>query len=129
MRRKSNRWHRDKNGGQHPVDFGSCQHEYGVFRRLFQRLQERIGRFRRELVHLVDEVEFVAAAHRREVHALAQAANILDATVGGGVKLDEIEKAAFHDVRTRVALAARLGLDALQAVEGFRQDTRQRGLA
>ena len=46
-------------------------------------------------MHLVDDEHPVATLSRRELDLLDHAADILDAVVGCGVKLDNIERAAF----------------------------------
>jgi hypothetical protein len=62
-------------------------------------------------VRLVDDVDLVAAADRREERLLAQVAGVVDTTVRGRVDLDDVDRAgaAAGEVAARVALAARVG--------------------
>ena len=76
--RKSKRCTRERIGGRELTGVGGGQHEDDVRRRLFQRLQQRIEGIAGELVHLVDDVDLVAAAGRRVLDVLAQRADVLD---------------------------------------------------
>ena len=94
------RQHRDR----HLADFGGGEHEFGVLRRLFQRLQEGVERRRREHVDFVDDVDLVARAGRRIAHAVVDLAHVVDAGMGGRVHLQHVHMPAFHD---RLAMHAR----------------------
>ena len=85
-------------------DFGGGEHEFGVLRRLFQRLQERVERRGREHVHFVDDVDLVARTGRRIAHAVVDLAHVIDAGMGGGVHFQHVHVPAFHD---RLAMHAR----------------------
>ena len=78
----------------------------------------------RDHVGLVDDVDLVAAADRREERLLAQVAGVVDTAVGGRVDLDHVDRAraAAGEVAARVALAARVGDRRLLAVERAGQD-------
>ena len=54
---------------RHLADFGGCENELCVRRRLFQRLQQRVERRARQHVHFVEDVDLVARAHRRVAEA------------------------------------------------------------
>ena len=82
---------------RHLADFGGGEHEFGVLRRLFQRLQERVEGRRRQHVHFVDDVDLVARAGRRIAHAVVDLAHVVDAGVGGGVHFQHVHVPAFHD--------------------------------
>ena len=73
---------------------GGGQDEDDVRGRLLQRLEERVEGGAGEQVHLVDDVDLVAAAGRRVLDVLAQGADLLDAAVGGGVDLDDVHRRA-----------------------------------
>ena len=112
---------------------GGGEDELHVLRRLLQRLQQRVERALGEHVHLVDEVHLVARHQRLVARALDDLAHVVDAGVGGGVHLQHVGVAAFHDLG---AVAAELGhvegrlVDAFAlVVEGAREDARGGGLA
>ena len=94
------RQHRDR----HFSDFGGGEHEFGVLRRLFQRLEERVERRGREHVDFVDDVDLVAGAGRRIAHAVVDLAHVVDAGMGCGVHFQHVHVPAFHD---RLAMHAR----------------------
>ena len=85
----------------------------------------------RDHVRLVDDVDLVAAAHRREERLLAQVAGVVDTAVGRRVDLDHVDRAraAAGQVAAAVALAARVGDRRLLAVERAGQDPGAGGLA
>ena len=87
------RQHRDRNF----ADFGGGEDEFGVLRRLFQRLQEGVEGRGREHVDFVDDVDLVARAGRRIAHAVVDLAYVVDAGMGGGVHFQHVHVPAFHD--------------------------------
>ena len=87
------RQHRHRN----LADLGRGEHEFGVLRRLLQRLQEGVERRRRQHVDFVDDVDLVARARRRIAHAVIDLAHVVDAGVRGGVHLQHVHVPAFHD--------------------------------
>ena len=87
------RQHRDRD----LADFGGGEHEFGVLRRLLQRLQEGVERRRRQHVDFVDDVDLVAGAGRRVAHAVIDLADVVDAGMGRGVHLEDVHVPAFHD--------------------------------
>ncbi len=87
------RQHRDRDF----ADFGGGEHEFGVLRRFFQRLQEGIEGRRRQHVDFVDDVDLVARAGRRIAHAVIDLADVVDAGMGGGVHFQHVHVPAFHD--------------------------------
>ena len=115
----------------HLVGLGRGEDEPQVRRRLLDQLEQGVEALRGDHVGLVDDVDLVAAAHRREERLLAQVAGVVDATVGGRVDLDHVDRAraATRQVAAGVALPARVGDRALLAVERAREDARRGGLA
>ena len=120
------------------VGLGRGQHEDRVRRRLLERLEERVPRRRREHVRLVEDVDLVAAGHRRVADALAQVADVVDRVVGRGVHLDDVERRGGDDRAAGLAGAA--GIDPRPgragpaaglalAVQRSRQDLRHGRLA
>ena len=114
------RQHRDRDF----ADLGGGEHEFGVLRRLFQRLQERVERRGREHVDFVDDVDLVAGAGRRIAHAVVDLADVVDAGMGGGVHFQHVHVPAFHD---RLAMhAERRHLDGRALHRAVRQFVIQR---
>ena len=122
---------RERIVGEHLVGLGRGEDEPQVGRRLLDELEQGVEALRGHHVGLVDDVDLVAAAHRREERPLAQVAGVVDAAVGRGVDLDHVDRArpAAGEVLAAVALAARVGVGRLLAVERPRQDPRAGGLA
>ena len=87
------RQHRDR----HLADFGGGEDELGVRRRLFQRLQQRVEGRARQHVHFVEDIDLVARRDRRVADGVVDLAHVVDAVMRGGVHLDDVEMAAFHD--------------------------------
>ncbi len=87
------RQHRDRD----LADFGGREHELGVGRRLLQGLQQRVEGLGRQHVHLVEDVDLVAGAHRRVAHGIIDLSDVVDAVVGGGVHFQHVHMPAFHD--------------------------------
>ena len=85
------------NGDRHFVDFGRGEHELHMFGRLFERLQEPVERSLRKHVHFVDDEDFVARQHRLVARALDDLAHVVDAGIGGGVHLNNVDMAGFDD--------------------------------
>ena len=116
------------------ADLGGGEDELRVRRRLLQRLQEGVERLLREHVDLVDDVDLVAGRHRRIADAVDDLADVVDAGMRGGVHLEHVHVARFHD---RFAMDAELGhVDGrlagavgLLVVEAAGQDAGRRGLA
>ena len=61
-------------------------------RRLFEGLQQRVGGFVGEHVRFIEDDDFVASARGRITHHVAQLANLIDAAIGGGVDLENIQR-------------------------------------
>ncbi len=89
---------------RHLADFRGGEHEFGVLRRLFQRLEKRVECRGREHVDFVDDVHLVTGAGRRIPHAVVDLAHVVDAGMGGGIHLQHVHVPAFHD---RLAMHAR----------------------
>ena len=124
-----------QHGDRHLADFRRRENEFGVRRRLFQRLEQRIECGAGQHVHFVEDIDFVAGADRRIADGVVDLAHVVDAVVGCGVHLDDVEMAAFHD---RLAVQAehrhldgRPGNGAVRqfVIERAGQNARRRGLA
>ena len=95
--------------GRHLVRLGGGQHEPHARRRLLEELQQRVERLAGQALRLVDDVDLLAALHRRGRRLLAQVARVVDAAVGRGVDLDDVEVRPVADRDALLARAARLG--------------------
>ena len=118
-----------QHGDRQLLRIGRREQELDVRRRLFERFQQRVERMVREHVHLVDEVHLEAAARRRVLNVVEQLARVVDLGARGGVDLDEIDEPSRIDGRARRADAAGLRNDARLAVQRFREQARDGGLA
>ena len=98
-----------------------------MFGRLFQRLEQRVGRFLRQHVHLVDDVNFEAPLRRRVTDVVAQLPHIIDPAVARCVQLNDIETVSAGDLPAIIAFAARRHCRPVDAVERLCQDARRRG--
>ena len=87
------RQHRDR----HLAGLGGGEHELGVRRRLFQRLEQRVEGLGREHVHFIEDVDLVARAHGGVADRIVDLAHVLHAVVRGGVHLDDVGMPALHD--------------------------------
>ena len=120
------RQHRDRDF----ADFGGGEHEFGVLRRLLQRLQERVEGRRRQHVDFVDDVDLVAGAGRRIAHAVIDLAHVVDAGMGRGVHFQHVHVPAFHDRLAMHAQASASGSPAPSpSRRPFRNSARGRGSA
>ena len=105
--------------------------ETDVLRWLLHDLEQGVEALPRDHVRLVDDVDLVSVAHRPERRLLAQLAGVVDAPVGGGVDLDDVDGplTSGGELAARGALAAGLLGRPLRTVEGPGQDASARGLA
>ena len=115
-------------GGRDLLGVGGGQHEHDVGGRLLQRLEQRVGRRRREHVHLVDDVD-LPAPRCAEPGVGHQVAHGVDAVVGRRVELVHVHGVARGDLHARRAHAAGLTVDRRLAVERLGQDAGRRRLA
>ena len=77
-----------------------------MFRRFFQRLEQRVEGAAAEAMHFVDDVDFVLPLAGREGDLVAQVAHVVDAGMGRRVDLDQVEVAPFVDGDAGGALVA-----------------------
>ena len=119
------RQHRHRN----LLRIGGGEDELDVLGRLLQRLQHRVEGLLGQHVHFVDHINLEAAARRRIHGVVQQLAHVVDAGVGGGVDLDQVDEAAAVDLGAGGADAAGGGGDAGLAIERLGENARQRRLA
>src|SRR5205823_5011544 len=111
--------------------FGGREDEYHARRRLFENLEERIPGLSCEHVRFVDDIDLRAGVGARRVHrALAQVARVIDAAVGSGVELYDVEIGGTSP-NAAAGVAHTAGFAAgrpLLAIQRHREDTGRRGL-
>ena len=76
-----------KDGRQNLMLLGGSQNEDGMCRRLLKSLEEGIERGLRKHMDLVNDKHAVPSDLRRDLHLLHQCLDVIDAVVGGSVKL------------------------------------------
>ena len=86
-----------QDGHRHLADLGGGENEFGVRRRLFQRLQQGVEGLVRQHVHLVEHIDLVARLDGGVADAFDDVADAFDAGVAGGVHLNHIHVLAGHD--------------------------------
>jgi len=102
------------------VDFGGCQHENGVRRRLLKRFKQRVEGCRRKHVYFVDDIDFIAALGWLEIDLIAQVADVIDGGVGGCINFDQVKKPALIYRQAVRAMVAGAVLQVIgQAVDRF----------
>jgi hypothetical protein len=96
----------------------------------FERLEKRVGGGASDLVRLVDDVDLRGQLCWGIAHFVSQIADIIDATVAGGVDLDNIRRCARIDGDTVGAdVAGALRRVFRKAVDGLCEQSRRSGLA
>ena len=108
---------------------GRGEDEDRVRRRLLERLEERVPRLRGQHVRLVEDVDLRTPGHRRELHGLAQLADVVDRVVRRRVHLDDVQRRRAGDRDARLALPAGLDRRPVLAVHARREHLRHRRLA
>ena len=118
---------------RHLADLGGGEDEFGVGRRLLQRLQQGVERLRRQHVDLVQHIDLVARLDGRIADALQDVADVVDAGVRRRVHLHHVHVLASHDGRVVPPVGGqgqRRLVDAVGfVVQGAGQQTRGRRLA
>src|SRR5260370_4239116 len=85
-------------------------------RRLLERLQQRVGSLVGEHVRFVEDDDLVAPAYRRITHHIAQLTNLVDASIGGGIDLENIQGTSRSDLTAGIALVAKRRCGSLNAI-------------
>ena len=116
-------------GQGHLVDFRRTEDKYHVLWRLLERLKERIeGRLGKH-VHFVYDVDLISSFAGGEMDLFPEVSDIVDASIAGGVDLDQVEGSSLIDRHTYLALIVGLAVLRRQAGGGLRQDPGRAGLA
>ena len=113
------------------VGLRGAENEDHVWRRLLERLQQRVGGVGRERVGLVEDVDAIAAEDGLLVDAIANLADVIDTAIAGRVELEHVQRGAVGNRATRLAFEARRRGRRVEglAVERLAEDLRQRRLA
>ncbi len=111
-----------EDGGGELVDLGGGEDELHVCGGFLQRLQERVEGGGGEHVHLVDDVDFVAALGGGVADVVSEFADLLDAVVGGAVDFEDVEAGAGGDFGADVFVGVEVGGGAAFAFEGLGED-------
>ena len=86
------------------VELGRRHHEHDVGRRLLDRFEQRVERRHGQLMDFVDDEDLVAVANRHDGEAGDDhVADVVDAGVGRGVDLQDVDVAPFGDLDACVA--------------------------
>ena len=113
-----------EDGGQDLVLLGGGQDEDGVCRGFLEGLEEGVEGLLRKHMHLVDDVDAVAADLGRDADLVGQGADVVDRVVGRGVELVDAVGTAFGEGTAGFALAARFKVGTgIAAVDGLGEDT------
>ena len=104
-------------GGQEKLHMGG---------RLFQGFQQGVEARGGQHVHLVDEVHLEPSPGGRVLHVIEELARVFHLGSGGGVHLDQIDKAAFADLPAATADPTGRRADPLLAVQAPSQNARHR---
>ena len=104
--------------GEHDlVDLGGRKNKNDMRGRLFQDLEQCVEGLRGEHVHLVDDVNLVAALVGRALHLVDNVTDIFNFTVRGGVHLKHVEGSAVVDLAADLTFAAGAAVMRMQAVD------------
>ena len=118
-----------KDGRQNLLRVGRGEHEFHVRRRLFERLEQRVERRRREHVDLVNDVDFELRIGGRVFAGLAEFADLFDAVVARAVNFQNVERAALGNFNAARVLVVKIGFRAAGAIQAFGKNAGDGGLA
>ena len=99
-----------------------------MLRRFFKCLEQGIERALGEHMDLVYDVHLISCGRRGKVDLLRYLPDVINAVVGSGIHLDDVEDAAVKDTFAGRALVARVAAHGVLAVHGSREDLGYRGL-
>ena len=115
-----------QDGWQNFLRLSRRENKFHMLGRFFQRFQKRVKRCRREHVHLIDQINFVATFRRSIRDVLAQLAHVFHAVVARAVNLDHVETVPRGDLAAVIAFPAWRDRRAFHAIERLCQDARGR---
>ena len=109
---------------------GRAQHEDDVLGRLFERLEQRVERRRRQHMHLVDDIDLETAARRGKPHASDDLlAHVVDTRATRSVKLEDIGVRTLGNLEALRAGAIGLSVLGRLAQKRLGEQACRRGLA
>ena len=111
------------------MDFGGGQYEDNLGWGLFQCFEQGVGGAVAEHMDFVYDIDLVASLRGGVVDLFAQAADIIDASVAGGVDFNDIHGAALGYGSAHIAFVAGFFFIGAEAVDRFSQDAAGAGLA
>ena len=118
-----------KDGGQHLLRVRGGEEKLYVGGRLFERLEQRIERRRREHVDFVDDVDLELRRGGRVLAGLAQLAHLFHAVVAGAVDLEHVERPAFRDLLAPGIVVGEVNARSGRGVQTLGEDAGEGGLA
>ena len=118
-----------QDGLEHLGGLGRRKDEDDVGGGLLQHLEEGVVGGGGEHVALVEDVDLPPPAGRGVGHLVPEVPGVVHRPVGGGIDLDDVQRASLGDVAARGALVARFPGRCPLAVERLGQDPGRRGLA
>ena len=122
--------HTRQDRGENLLRVGGAHDEHHVRRRLFEGLEQRVEGRRGQHVDLIDDVDLVAATHRREVDAVDDLlAHVVDARAAGRVELVDVGVVTGGDEPALLAGAVGQVARALLALERLGEDACHGGLS
>ncbi|CAM4441009.1 hypothetical protein DEMA109039_20420 [Deinococcus marmoris] len=117
-----------EDGGNDLFRLGGSQNENDVAGRLLQCFKQGVEGRPRHHVRLVQNVDFLAAAHGGQTHQFTQVAHVVHTVVAGGVDFHHVGMRPGADADARLTLAAGFGVRA-SAVGGHGDQAGGGGLA
>jgi hypothetical protein len=111
------------------VELGGGQYKNQMFGRFFEYFKQRVECGSGQHMYFVDDINAFFYVDRRKNGFLPQGPDVVDAVVGGRVQLQDVQDVAVIYPKTARAFVAGVAVLWLQAIDGFGQDFRARGLA
>ena len=118
-----------EDGGGHLVQLRGGQDEHQMLRRLLQNFQQGVEGGSGQHVDLVHDVHPLFHIGRGVNGLVPQGTDLVHAVVGGGVQLQNIQKAAVFDTQAAGAPVAGVAVHRVLAVDGLGQNLGAGGLA
>ena len=113
----------------HLVRLRCCKDKDHARGRLLKCLEQCVERLRREHVYFIDDVDLVVSRRRRELHGLAQVADLINAAIGCRVDLKHIHRRTIADGSAGVTDSTGCECRTLGAVQRTCKDLRRTRLA
>ncbi|MNQ95494.1 hypothetical protein D3C85_1110550 [compost metagenome] len=105
--------------GWKPVRLRCSQNKHHMWRRLFQRLKQRIERFRRQHVNLIYDIHLVPDLCWRIFHLFTEVPYLFNPPVGGRIYLEHIHYGSRRNASAGFTFITRLGCRSILTVHGL----------